>query len=1031
MSAPNQTIGAYLDSRLKDSATKGLNQFQSLGFTSTGTIIGYTGDNYIATASTVKEAILSLDLNLYSVATTYATLNQFNSTMTGVKNGPPDVLSTLRQIGLSLNDDGNFAVNYVSTITGEYVNASNAEAQLTTDLSGEIVRASLSQAQLTSDLSDEQTRASLAELQIRTDLSGEIVRAVEAETLLLSTIQTAISVRAADIMTAGLDIGDVLTDLSDKMIVDISGEANRAILAENAFQTDLSGEILRSITEDISYRTDLSGEIQRASLAQLQLRTDLSGEILRATAAESALDTRIDTVEDYYIPKDPLTKGATGNFDLSGHKIVNLAAPSSDSDAVNKKYVDDSISILGDVFSYRGEVNLSQSNDLTILEHKEKGSAYKIVGNGDVITNFLQQNGNPDPNGYSAVMNKEQPGIVTFNVNAPLDSIVRLSGFNSMNLSGENSWNVVDFTPGTQGAPVDISKRDILTDYSNVNIHYKFTQNGYVTIYQVNTQTGQWELSTLQVFQNDLLQVTVVEYETNPDYSYKTKTVDGVEYFIGKIGYQPQFTTKRAGTTLTAASNATDGANLSIADYTLAPGQYYREYTAGYFKYAPLEVIQQYQLNSSYFYPMNKSGDSVSVQLTPVLKSSVLTFDISSSTSSSPFVCDSLEAIQAINTLTGHGGQGVLDFIKFSSQGYIQFRSSYYVDANSGYNFMTDQYVNQQVNAGDCFAFFSVGSDTTSWNGAFNFYKNYPATNQPTSTITSTPTFLYSAPPADGLFLANVNQTGYAGFFNSIVNLSQSMYVKNADIVVSTVDGWDIVNNNDITLSEIPARTSVTGSALNGYTVDISSTYVGQTSIQTLGTVSEGVWQATTLATTKGGSGQTSYAKGDVLLGNDATSLDKLTVGSNGTFLKSDGSNASWVPQDTENISLTSATNFPTLATTQEAIDFIFTSYQKRKVIQYVVQDSTQYSDSNATNANLLSGKINFITYNASNTTIYLPSSNVSDGTIVRLVHNGDFSSENLIVASGNTNIVEITPHDSTAFVYNTDSSSWLFGVGI
>ncbi|CAB4187374.1 hypothetical protein UFOVP1613_20 [uncultured Caudovirales phage] len=58
--------------------------------------------------------------------------------------------------------------------------------------------------------------------------------------------------------------------------------------------------------------------------------------------------------------------------------------------------------------------------------------------------------------------------------------------------------------------------------------------------------------------------------------------------------------------------------------------------------------------------------------------------------------------------------------------------------------------------------------------------------------------------------------------------------------------------------------------------VDIASTYAGQTSITTLGTVATGTWNATTIATTKGGTGLTSFTSGGAVY---ATSTSALTTG--------------------------------------------------------------------------------------------------------------------------------------------------------
>ena len=57
-------------------------------------------------------------------------------------------------------------------------------------------------------------------------------------------------------------------------------------------------------------------------------------------------------------------------------------------------------------------------------------------------------------------------------------------------------------------------------------------------------------------------------------------------------------------------------------------------------------------------------------------------------------------------------------------------------------------------------------------------------------------------------------------------------------------------------------------------TVDIASTYVGQTSITTLGTISTGTWNGTTIAVAKGGTGSTTAA-------GARTNLGATTVGAN------------------------------------------------------------------------------------------------------------------------------------------------------
>lgn len=61
--------------------------------------------------------------------------------------------------------------------------------------------------------------------------------------------------------------------------------------------------------------------------------------------------------------------------------------------------------------------------------------------------------------------------------------------------------------------------------------------------------------------------------------------------------------------------------------------------------------------------------------------------------------------------------------------------------------------------------------------------------------------------------------------------------------------------------------------------IDISASYVGQASITTLGTIATGVWNGTTIAVANGGTGQTSYTDGQLLIGNTSgNTLTKATL---------------------------------------------------------------------------------------------------------------------------------------------------------
>lgn len=76
----------------------------------------------------------------------------------------------------------------------------------------------------------------------------------------------------------------------------------------------------------------------------------------------------------------------------------------------------------------------------------------------------------------------------------------------------------------------------------------------------------------------------------------------------------------------------------------------------------------------------------------------------------------------------------------------------------------------------------------------------------------------------------------------------------------------------------------------NANSIDIASTYVGQSSITTLGTITTGTWSGTAIAATKGGTGLTSYATGDLLYASAANTLSALAAGTSGQVLQMNGS---------------------------------------------------------------------------------------------------------------------------------------------
>jgi len=149
--------------------------------------------------------------------------------------------------------------------------------------------------------------------------------------------------------------------------------------------------------------------------------------------------------------------------------------------------------------------------------------------------------------------------------------------------------------------------------------------------------------------------------------------------------------------------------------------------------------------------------------------------------------------------------------------------------------------------------------------------------------------------PAAGLTLTNtgVGQTGAVTSTFALANdLAALEALSTSGFAARTgSDTWAIRSlagtSNRITITN-PAGTA------GDPTIDISSSYVGQATITTLGTITTGTWTGTAIAATSGGTGQTTTAVGDLLVGAASNTWNKLTIGSSGTVLKSNGTTASW-----------------------------------------------------------------------------------------------------------------------------------------
>lgn len=102
-------------------------------------------------------------------------------------------------------------------------------------------------------------------------------------------------------------------------------------------------------------------------------------------------------------------------------------------------------------------------------------------------------------------------------------------------------------------------------------------------------------------------------------------------------------------------------------------------------------------------------------------------------------------------------------------------------------------------------------------------------------------------------------------------------YLANSSITIngsSTSLGGSVT----ITTTGTSNRISVTGGGGLTPTVDIAATYVGQASITTLGTITSGVWNGTTIAIANGGTNATSFINDGIVYYNGTSLVNNATV---------------------------------------------------------------------------------------------------------------------------------------------------------
>jgi hypothetical protein len=106
-----------------------------------------------------------------------------------------------------------------------------------------------------------------------------------------------------------------------------------------------------------------------------------------------------------------------------------------------------------------------------------------------------------------------------------------------------------------------------------------------------------------------------------------------------------------------------------------------------------------------------------------------------------------------------------------------------------------------------------------------------------------------------------------------------------------------IANNKTLTASNTLTFTGTDASSIDfGVGGTVVYTTVGTlSSLVSVGTITTGTWSATAIAATKGGTGLTTYATGDLIYASATNTLSKLTAGSEGQIMAVTSGAPSWI----------------------------------------------------------------------------------------------------------------------------------------
>ena len=226
-------------------------------------------------------------------------------------------------------------------ITNEVNRATAAETDLQEQITEEVTRAKAREDEIAGDLADEVNRATLEENRLNGLITTETQRAKDAEATLQTNIDNEQQAREDADTALGGRIDALSSDVTQQ-ITDFKTEVNGKLdsMESTISQMQTTVESLTTQVDNLSQNvTNLSGAV---STMQNTVNT-LQQNFTSLTEAVAGINDELDKIQsgELVLPylKNTGDTG-TGTYNFTG-AVVNVAAPTKNSNAATKKYVDD------------------------------------------------------------------------------------------------------------------------------------------------------------------------------------------------------------------------------------------------------------------------------------------------------------------------------------------------------------------------------------------------------------------------------------------------------------------------------------------------------------------------------------------------------------------------------------------------------------------------------------------------------------------------------------------------------------------